>query len=143
MPSRPTLQVPRGRISAIPKYPQFPPEMPENGLPRLAREFDFVLFEYWKTDHAGHAMDHTEARAVLEDFDGMLHGLLHELEGSTLLLLTSDHGNMEDLGTKVHTLNDVPLVLHGKDHLKMLQLVRRYGGKDLSCVTPAIVGYLQ
>ena len=29
MPSRPTLQVPCGRISAIPMYPQFPPEMPK------------------------------------------------------------------------------------------------------------------
>jgi hypothetical protein len=120
-----------------------PAEKAGDRLARLARENDFVLFEYWKTDHAGHAMDHQEACEVLRVFDLMLGGLVRSLDDTTVLLLTSDHGNIEDLGTKAHTLNPVPLVLHGKDHRRLLKIVRKHGGEDLSCVTPAIVEYLR
>ena len=119
-----------------------PPEEAGRRLGLLSRRYDFVLFEYWKTDHAGHAMSFGEAAKVLDPLDKMLSGLLEELDERTLLLITSDHGNIEDLSRKVHTLNDVPLVLHGKEHSRMAESVRSHGGSDLSCVTPAIIDFL-
>jgi len=119
-----------------------PPEEAGKRLSLLAKRYHFVLFEYWKTDYAGHAMDAAEAQSVLSAFDGMLHGLLENLDEQTTVLITSDHGNIEDLSRKAHTLNDVPLILHGTGHTSMEQSVRRHGGMDLSCVTPAIVDFL-
>jgi bisphosphoglycerate-independent phosphoglycerate mutase (AlkP superfamily) len=35
------------------------------------------------------------------------------LDEDTLFILTSDHGNIEDLSTRGHTFNPVPLVARG------------------------------
>jgi 2,3-bisphosphoglycerate-independent phosphoglycerate mutase len=40
---------------------------------------------------------------------------LTHLSRDTLLLITSDHGNLEDLSTSSHTLNQVPLLAVGAD----------------------------
>jgi hypothetical protein len=50
-----------------------------------------------------------------------------------LVLLTSDHGNIEDLSTKRHTLNRVPLMAWGWGAERIVQEVR-----ELSGVAPAI-----
>jgi hypothetical protein len=125
-----------------PEVPVIPPETAAERLLFLTRSYRFVLFEYWKTDHAGHAMDFSFAHEVLSPLDRMLSGILERIDENTLLLITSDHGNIEDLSTKVHTTNPVPLILHGKGHARMSELVKRHGGKDLSCVTPAIIDAL-
>jgi len=112
-------------------------------LASLAREYDLVLFEYWRTDHAGHAMDRTDAAEVLRRFDGLLDGFLRtEGTSESLLVITSDHGNLEDLSVKVHTRNPVPLVLHGEGHRTMSEFLGNREGLDLTCVTPAILRYL-
>jgi hypothetical protein len=91
-------------------------------LARLASMHDFVLFEYWKTDHAGHAQNMSEAIEDLERFDAMLAGVIEGLDiRETLLLITSDHGNIEDLTTKTHTRNPVPCVIYGRGHAEMAQ----------------------
>jgi 2,3-bisphosphoglycerate-independent phosphoglycerate mutase len=82
---------------------------PENAavhLMDIASDHDFTLFEYFQTDHAGHSgdpnrvlhcLDHLERFfTVLQSFDG-------------LLLMTSDHGNIEDLTVQTHTMYPVPL----------------------------------
>lgn len=50
----------------------------------------------------------------LETFDNVLKGLLEAWQNEDgLILLTSDHGNMEDLSTRKHTSAYVPLLLFG------------------------------
>ena len=50
----------------------------------------------------------------LDDFmKALLEELGPELGEDTLLLLTSDHGNLEDLSVKTHTRNPVPFVARG------------------------------
>ncbi len=109
-------------------YPDMPVIEPgEAGrrLATLASEFDFVLFEYWKTDHAGHSQSRTEAALVLERFDAMLAGLLAHIDWkSTLVVITSDHGNIEDLNTRGHTRNPVPAVLFGLMHREAAAALR-------------------
>jgi len=107
-------------------------------LAGLSREHEFVLFEYWKTDYAGHAMDAREAVVVLEAFDAMLAGVLDALDDAgTLLLITSDHGNIEDLTVRTHTRHPVPLVLYGAGAAR--EAARLDRGADLTCVTPLVL----
>ena len=52
-----------------------------------------------------------------------------------LILLTADHGNLEDLSTRRHTTNPVPLLLIGDEKTRRLF----DGVTDLAGVAPAIV----
>ncbi|MBM4159478.1 MAG: hypothetical protein FJ217_00105 [Ignavibacteria bacterium] len=98
----------------------------------------FTLFEYWLTDHAGHAQDMAKAVEVLEFFDAMLGGLLERFDpAGSLLVLTSDHGNVEDLSTKSHTRNQVPCLVLGKRRKEFLAGIR-----NLTHITPAILRFL-
>ncbi len=88
-------------------------------LAELASSYDFSLFEYWLSDYAGHNQEMDSACDLLESFDQVLGGLLEawdDREG--LILLTSDHGNLEDLSTRRHTYNPVPALLIGAPDLR-------------------------
>ena len=129
------------RELGYPDIPVIPPAEAGERLSRLSREHDFVLFEYWKTDYAGHAMEPREAVNVLETFDAMLRGVIDSLDtGETLLLVTSDHGNIEDLTTKTHTRNPVPLILYGAGAESFAG--RFEPGADLTSVTPSLLDYM-
>jgi 2,3-bisphosphoglycerate-independent phosphoglycerate mutase len=82
-------------------------------LARIAREYDFTLFEYFLTDAAGHRGDPEFTTRVLTEVDQLLSGVLAEMDSDTLLITTSDHGNIEDAFAKGHTLNPVPTLLIG------------------------------
>lgn len=56
-----------------------------------------------------------------------------------LILITSDHGNLEDLSTRRHTLNPVPLLIIGAQSLRD-EFFHRI--KDLAGVAPAILELL-
>jgi 2,3-bisphosphoglycerate-independent phosphoglycerate mutase len=102
-----------------------------------------MLFEYWKTDHAGHSMDREEALNVLGTFDRFLTGILEVIDPERqLLVITSDHGNIEDISIKVHTRNPVPLILHGKAHATVAEFVQSNPNPDLTAVTPALLMHL-
>jgi hypothetical protein len=100
-------------------HPEIEPLSPAEAgrnLARIAMRHHFTLFEYWLTDHAGHSRNMETAVEVLERFDDFLSGFfeLVNLE-NTLLMIVSDHGNIEDLSTKSHTRNRVPCILAGKN----------------------------
>jgi hypothetical protein len=83
-------------------------------LAELSGQYDFSLFEYWASDYAGHKQDMKWAIDQFEIFDGVLEGLLNNWNFSDgLILITSDHGNMEDLSTRRHTNAKVPALLFG------------------------------
>jgi len=94
-----------------------PPMSPVDAGRRMAaitRAHRLTLFECWVTDKAGHARDGDRAGRVLDNLDAFLGGLVADLDPATdLLLLSSDHGNLEDLTVKTHTLNAVPLIALG------------------------------
>ena len=83
-------------------------------LARLSRKYDFAFHSHWLTDRIGHRGTLARGREILERFDQLLAGLLAEWgDDEGLIVITSDHGNMEDLSTRRHTLNDVPTVVIG------------------------------
>jgi hypothetical protein len=89
-------------------------------LARLGLAHDFSLFEYWLTDYAGHGQDMDAAVTLLETFDAALGGLLEDWDDSQgLVLVTSDHGNLEDLTTRRHTFNPVPALLIGAEPARL------------------------
>jgi predicted AlkP superfamily pyrophosphatase or phosphodiesterase len=83
-------------------------------LVQLSRAYDFAFFSHWLTDVAGHRGTLEEGAALLQTFDAVMRGVLdewHDEEG--LVIVTSDHGNLEDISHGKHTTNDVPVVLIG------------------------------
>lgn len=92
-----------------------PPEEAARVLARLAAGNSLTFFDLWPTDALGHARDHVGAVALLERLD-VLVGALVELaeEVGFTLVMTSDHGNVEDLSVKGHTENPVPLLVAGE-----------------------------
>jgi len=120
--------------------PIYSPEEAGKKLAELASKYDLSLFEYWASDYAGHKQDMDSAVHQLERFDGVLKGLLDKSGlQPDLLLVTSDHGNMEDLSTRRHTATDIPLLLFGdKSHRQEFQ----NGIHDLTGIAPAIAKIL-
>ena len=107
-------------------------------LTRMAQTYDFVLFEFYLTDHAGHSQSMEEGVRALTMIDGLLGSVMDSFDpDSTLLLITSDHGNLEDLSTKTHTRNPVPLLAAGASRKEFLA-----GINDLTGVAPAILRVL-
>lgn len=104
---------------SITDAPLFESEAAGEELARLAKRYDLSFFEYWASDYAGHKQDMPWAVKQLETFDGVLNGLLANWDmASDLILLTSDHGNMENLGTRKHTAAQVPLLLFGDKKIR-------------------------
>lgn len=103
-------------------------------LAQTAAQVDFTLFEHWLTDVHGHQQDMPAAVANLETFDGFLGGLLEACDlDDTLIVMTSDHGNVEDVTIRTHTMNAVPCLLIGAGHQTLADNLH-----SLADVTPTI-----
>lgn len=100
-------------LLGFPDAPEWSPLEAGQLLARLAAAYDFALFEYWASDYAGHKQDMDWALRQLQTLDEVLRGFVSAMPADMLLLLTSDHGNMEDLSTRRHTSAPVPLLLIG------------------------------
>ena len=88
-------------------------------LAALARQVDMAWFDFWPSDVAGHRADLAQAVELLERFDKVLKGLIEAWrDGPDLALITSDHGNLEDLSERGHTRNPVPGILIGPADLR-------------------------
>jgi 2,3-bisphosphoglycerate-independent phosphoglycerate mutase len=93
--------------------PAVTPEESGRHLAAIAARYAFTLFEFFQTDLAGHGRIEDRVE-VVERLDRFLGGVLEATDlASTLLVLTSDHGNLEDERTAMHTLNPVPALLVG------------------------------
>jgi 2,3-bisphosphoglycerate-independent phosphoglycerate mutase len=101
----------------------------------LAKEYDFALFEYWASDYAGHKQQMENAVSLMETFDRVLGGLTEAWDDHGLILVTSDHGNMDDLSTRKHTAADVPALVIGN---KIARDEFTRDMKDLTDIAPAI-----
>lgn len=108
-------------------------------LAAVAAKYDLAFFDFWVSDFVGHHQDMSGSVRLLENFDAVLGGLLEAWEEEKgLILITSDHGNMEDLETRHHTLNPVPALVIGAKNLRM-EFCKDL--KDLVGVTPSILQF--
>jgi 2,3-bisphosphoglycerate-independent phosphoglycerate mutase len=93
--------------------PEITSENAADRILKVAEEYDFVLYEYYLTDKAGHKKSKTYAVEVLEKLDRFLFHLNEEKKEDQVLVISSDHGNLENLDIKTHTRNPVPLIISG------------------------------
>jgi bisphosphoglycerate-independent phosphoglycerate mutase (AlkP superfamily) len=123
--------------------PDFPPgpvysaEAAGRLAAHLAVEYDLAWFDYWLSDYAGHRATLGEAVRLLTSFDQVLSGLVQAwADRPDLIVITSDHGNLEEYGRRGHTLNPVPLIVIGPRHVRDSFVD---GLTDLTGVAPAIL----
>ncbi|WP_039948428.1 alkaline phosphatase family protein [Leptospira fainei] len=79
------------------------------------KDYTLCIYEYFLTDKVGHKMNWSGADRCIEDLEGFLLGVIEAMNpDEDQLIVTSDHGNLEDLTVDVHTTNLVPTILFGK-----------------------------
>ena len=114
------------------------PEEAAMVLARIVSENRFTLYEYFITDKVGHKQDMTAARTVLQNLAAFVREVLKQIDlDRTSVILTSDHGNIEDLSTRNHTLNAVPTIVWGNERERIASRIR-----NLADITPTIVDLL-
>lgn len=118
--------------------PVYTPQEAGRVLWQLSQPHDFVFFEVWMTDVLGHARNRDGAATFLTRFDGFLAGLLDAADlTQTLIIVTSDHGNVEDCSHGKHTINPVLTLLLGADRQHYAAQIA-----DLTDFAPVIKAFL-
>jgi len=118
------------------------PETAGRNLARLAAEHDFTLYEHFITDRIGHERDRELARRLTREHIPLLTRFVRaalaeaDLDRQTIIL-TSDHGNIEDATTRSHTMNPVATLAFGPMREAITARVAA-----LTDITPAIIAAL-
>jgi len=94
------------------RIPESSPEEAGRTLAKLSSHQELTFFAHFDTDGAGHRGGMEGAMAAIERVDAFLGGVLGALPPSHLLLITSDHGNLEDIRVG-HTRNPALGVIAG------------------------------
>jgi 2,3-bisphosphoglycerate-independent phosphoglycerate mutase len=117
------------------EVPLITPEQGAERLLEISKGYDFTMFEYFLSDLAGHMADQAEAKKVILILDRFIGTLAAKMNfDDTMLVIASDHGNLENLSGRVHTLNEVPALLVGSRELR-LQIQHQL--HDLTDLLPA------
>jgi len=121
------------------RVPKFSAEKAGEILAQASNSFDFLLYEYFKTDRAGHKQDFTQAAHLLIELEKFIFAVLKNVNlTETMLVVTSDHGNIEDVSLKTHTKNPLPLMVWGDRKKEMLD-----GVESILSVTQRILEILK
>ncbi len=99
--------------------PKITPTDAAKRLLNVSQKYDLVLYEYYLTDKAGHSQSPEKAKQALQPLDEFFQYIINHKKKSDTLVITSDHGNLEDLSTKTHTRNKVPLFVKGASAEKL------------------------
>ena len=118
--------------------PLLRPEDAAEILAKIGRRNRFTLYEHFLTDKIGHGRDMKTARRHLPALAEFVRETIKRLDPElTTFILTSDHGNIEDLSVRTHTLNDVPTLVWGRKSEATVGSIR-----DLSDISPAVIRLL-
>jgi hypothetical protein len=93
-------------------------QVPSRSLDEAAEIFwaiagDFTLFEHFLADEAGHEQSFEAAHFALSSFDAFARAVIARKPANSCVLICSDHGNVENLTTRNHTVNPVALLSFG------------------------------
>ncbi len=104
--------------------PLYTPEAAGRKLWEIAQPYAFIFFEHWLTDVLGHGQKMASAVENFQRFDGFLAGLLGAANlAETLIIVSSDHGNVEDCSHGKHTENPVLTLLLGTQRQHFAQRI--------------------
>ncbi|HJQ68042.1 MAG TPA: peptidase [Blastocatellia bacterium] len=114
------------------------PEEAGRLLARLAAAHDFTLYEHFITDRLGHLQNREWSRTHVALLNRFVEAVLNssDLKRQTVVV-TSDHGNIEDLSSRSHTMNHVATLTFGAG----TEFIRSRVA-SLTDITPAVVEYL-
>lgn len=97
-----------------PNMPLYSPQEAGRQFWRIAQPVQFAFFEHWRTDYLGHRRDLAAAVENFQRIDSFLAGVLDVMDWQeTLLVVASDHGNVEDCSSRKHTENRALTLLIG------------------------------
>ena len=115
--------------------PEFSPQQAAGIIYNASRRFEFILYEYFQTDLYAHRQPFAECVGLIRELDTLVGALLSRLDKKNdTLVLTSDHGNLEDFHLRGHSRNPVPLLAWGRHGDRLRKKI-----KSLSDVAPAIL----
>jgi 2,3-bisphosphoglycerate-independent phosphoglycerate mutase len=121
------------------KIEEYSPERAGKILANLSAKNEFTLYEHFITDKLGHDQNMELARLHLPRLAKFVLSVLENIDLSrTTVLLTSDHGNIENLSVRNHTLNDVPTLAWGREKGYLASRI-----KSLADITPTIIEILK
>ena len=121
----------------FPPAPIYSNEEAGHRLAELSQQYDLAWFDYWLSDVLGHRGTLREAVEMLQNFDEVLGATLASWGARPdLIVLTSDHGNLENLGQGKHTKNPVPALVIGPSDDRQRFCAEL---QDLSSFAPAIL----
>jgi len=101
-------------------------------LAAIAGDHAFTYLDVWVTDHVGHRADLALATSLVERLDRFVAAVCDALARHVTLVVTSDHGNLEDAGEPRHTRAAVPLIARGP------RAGAFAGARDLRDVAPSV-----
>jgi len=105
-------------------------------LLQVTRANDLTLFETFTTDLVGHSSQYDEACATLKTLDTFLDATVRLCANAgILLIIASDHGNIEEMDNRGHTRNPVPLIAAGPQAAAFLA-----NAASLTDITPRVIG---
>ncbi|MCB9451956.1 MAG: hypothetical protein H6672_10985 [Anaerolineaceae bacterium] len=118
--------------------PLYTPQEAGRKMVELSRRYAFAFFPHWFTDVVGHRGPLEDGVGLLELFDGVMAGALEAWDDDEgLIIITSDHGNMEDVSIRTHTENDVPTLIIGSAKTTFTE-----GLRDLTGLVPRMAELL-
>jgi hypothetical protein len=118
------------------EVPPVSAEQAGRNLAAIAAGAEVTLYAHYDTDHEGHRGGMDGSVAALERVDAFLGALAGALGPETLLVISSDHGNVEDV-REGHTLNPVPVLAIGPGREALARRIR-----TIADVAPAILDAL-
>jgi len=105
---------------------------------KLAQQHQFTMFEYFQTDRYGHKQNWNAAELILDQLNEFLIAVQSMASSDMVVIITSDHGNFEDLSVKTHTRNAVPTIIMGSKCQEVAAKI-----SDLTHITPVILTLLK
>ena len=94
--------------------PLIAPETAGARLARLSQTHDLVMYETFLPDLVGHRRASIAPTDFLDEMlDPFFAGLLGGVAAGATVVISSDHGNLENTRSKAHTRNPVPLLVVG------------------------------
>lgn len=119
--------------------PVFSPEKAAEIIFNTSGQYDFLLYEFFQTDLYGHGYTFSECVELIGELDRLVKHLVGLLDRQRdTLLITSDHGNIEDSSQQLHTQNPVPLLVWGSGGEKLRARIN-----SLVDVTPAVLDFFK
>jgi len=118
------------------RLPKYNTEIASSIILSQAKQNDLVLYEYFLTDKAGHSMDNVYAVNEINKVESLIYNVAKKIIGTdNSLIVCSDHGKIEDIRIKSHTLNPAFFAVWTKKQIDPL--------KSLMDIFPLIVDLVE